>query len=229
MLETLKEQDRRKRRNLIATYFDTPEVRLAYAKQMEFFRLGATFNERALLGGNRSGKSLAGGFEMTLHLTGAYPDWWEGRRFADPVSAWTAGDTAKSVRDIMQSLLIGKPGDPSAVGTGMIPADSIIRTTPKHGLADAMESVFVKHVSGGVSVVQLKSYDQGREAYQGTSQQVVHLDEESPIEIYTESLLRTMTVDGLVFLTATPLLGLTPIMLSFLPELQPTPEENLDG
>src|SRR5665213_172193 len=170
MLETLKEQDRRKRRNLIATYFNTPEIRAQYPKQMDFFRLGKEHNERGLFGGNRSGKTLSGGFEMTDHLTGLYPDWWEGRRFQDPISAWTAGDTAKSVRDIMQALMIGKPGDVAAVGTGMIPAELILRTTPKHGLSDAIESVFVKHVSGGTSVLQFKSYDQGREAYQGTSQ-----------------------------------------------------------
>ena len=196
---------------------------------MEFFRLGKEHNERGLFGGNRSGKTLSGGFEMTNHLTGIYPEWWEGRVFRDPVSAWTAGDTAKSVRDIMQALMIGKPGDAAAVGTGMIPAELILRTTPKHGLSDAIESVFVKHASGGVSSLQFKSYDQGREAYQGTSQEVIHLDEECPEDIYTECLLRTMTVNGIIYLTATPLLGLTPLMLSFLPHLAPSPTETGDS
>lgn len=161
---------------------------------------------------------------MTLHLTGDYPDWWEGRRFDSPIDAWMAGDIAKSVRDIQQRLMLGRPGDAEAQGTGMIPGDLILKTTPKHGLADAVESVFVKHRAGGTSVLQFKSYDQGRDTFQGTSQHVVHLDEECDISIYTETLLRTMTVNGLVYLTATPLLGLTDIMLSFLPELAPAPE-----
>jgi phage terminase large subunit-like protein len=138
-----------------------------------------------------------------------------------------AGDIAKTVRDIQQRLMLGRPGDIEAQGTGMIPGDAIIRTTPKHGLADAVESVFVKCKNGGTSVLQFKSYDQGRDTFQGTSQHIVHLDEECSIEIYTECLLRTMTVNGLIYLTATPLLGLTDIMLSFLPELAPAPEPSI--
>ena len=37
-------------------------------------------------------------------------------------------------------------------------------------------------------------------------------------------LLRTMTVNGLILLTATPLQGLTKLMLEYLPELAPVPE-----
>jgi phage terminase large subunit-like protein len=220
----LKEIERREKRNRIQTYFETPELRAAYAKQMQWFTYTKTENECALFGGNRSGKTIAGCYADTLHLTGLYPDWWPGRRFDHPVEIWVAGDTGKTVRDILQLCLIGKAGDPEALGTGMIPGDTILRTTVKHGLADAIESVFVKHVSGGVSTAQFKSYDQGRTAFQGTSQHVVHLDEEPPLEVYTECLLRTMTVNGLIQLTATPLEGLTQLMLEFLPELAPSPE-----
>jgi hypothetical protein len=31
---------------------------------------------------NRIGKSEAGAYEVTCHLTGLYPPWWTGRRFA---------------------------------------------------------------------------------------------------------------------------------------------------
>jgi phage terminase large subunit-like protein len=184
-------------------------------------------NERLLAGGNRSGKSLAGGYEMVLHLTGVYPDWWEGKTFVDPVSAWTAGDTAKNVRDIMQSMLIGPYGNTEAYGTGLIPGELIHRWTNKHGLSDAIENVYVKHASGGLSNLQFKSYDQGREVFQGTSQHVIHLDEECPMDIYTECLLRTLTVNGIIYVTATPLLGLTDLMLSFMPEYMPATEDDL--
>lgn len=225
-METLEETERRASRNRISTYFDSPQIRAKYAKQLEFFRLSKTHNECALFGGNRSGKTVGGCFADTLHLTGLYPDWWEGKRFEEPIEAWAAGDTGKNVRDIIQSMMLGKPGDAAAMGTGMIPGDLILRTTVKHGLADAVESVFVRHKpTGGVSTLQFKSYDQGREAFQGTSQHLIHLDEEPPIDVYTECLLRTMTVDGLIQLTATPLQGLTKLMLEFLPHLAPTPTE----
>lgn len=226
-LELLEEMERRKSRRKIDTFFSTPEVRKQYPKQMLHFKAGKTHNERLLAGGNRSGKSLAGGYEMVLHLTGLYPDWWEGKTFEEPVSAWTAGDTAKNVRDIMQSMLMGPYGNTDIYGTGLIPGELIHRWTNKHGLSDAIESIYVKHVSGGLSNIQFKSYDQGREVFQGTSQQVIHLDEECPMEIYTECLLRTLTVHGIIYVTATPLLGLTDLMLSFMPEYMPATEDDL--
>lgn len=219
----LEEAESRNARNKFAALFpDTGRFRRAlYPKHLEFFRAGATYNERALFGGNRSGKTLGGAYEMTTHLTGLYPLWWDGRVFHEPVNAWTAGDTAKTVRDIMQATLIGPPGVENEQGTGVIPGDLIVRTTPKHGLSDAIETVFVQHVSGGMSQLQFKSYDQGRIAFQGTSQRVIQLDEECPLDIYAECLLRTMTVDGILYLTATPLEGLTPLILEFLPSWKP--------
>ena len=55
---------------------------------------------------------------MTCHLTGKYPRWWRGKRFEDAVQAWCAGDTARTVRDILQKELLGPPGDAEAEGTG---------------------------------------------------------------------------------------------------------------
>jgi phage terminase large subunit-like protein len=92
------------------------------------------------------------------------------------------------------------------------------------GTPDAVESIFVKHASGGTSVLQFKAYEQGRAAFQGTSQDFIHLDEECPEDIYVECLLRITTTNGIIYLTATPLLGLTDLMLAFLPELRPATE-----
>ncbi len=196
---------------------------------MQFFELGKEYQERALLGGNRSGKTVAGTYEDTMHLTGLYEPWWKGYRFDRPTEGWAAGDTGKNVRDILQNAMLGKPGDESAKGTGMIPGDLILRTTPKHGIADAVETVFVRHVpTGGVSTLQFKSYDQGREAFQGTAQDWIHLDEEPAIEVYTECLLRLMTKDGRLTLTATPLRGVTPLILQFLPHLAPATVDDLE-
>jgi phage terminase large subunit-like protein len=129
------------------------------------------------------------------------------------------------VRDILQAQLLGKPGDAAAQGTGLIPGDLILRVTPKHGLADAIETAFVRHISGGTSAVQFKSYDQGRDSFQGTSQHVVHLDEDCAQEIYVECLLRLLTTRGCIYWTATLVEGLTPLMLDFLPALRPEPDK----
>jgi phage terminase large subunit-like protein len=154
-----------------------------------------------------------GGYETVLHLTGKYPDWWKGKRFNQPVSWWIGGDTSTTVRDIIQYKLLGKVGE---FGTGLIPGDLLIDTTNKRGVPDGVENIYVKHISGGRSVAQLKSYDQGREAWQGTEQHGVWMDEEPPMSIYTEALTRTMTTGGLVLCTFTPMNGMTEVTESFL-------------
>lgn len=217
---TLAYQRLTEREKLYSYYPDTgPLRRELYAKHCEFFAAGAREKERCMLAANRVGKSEGvGGYEVTLHLTGEYPAWWIGHRFTKPTKWWAAGDTAKTVRDIIQAKLLGPPGDKAAEGTGLIPAANIIRTTPKQGIADAIEHIYVKHKSGGTSVIQLKSYDQGREAFQGTEQDGVWLDEEPPLTIYTECVIRTMTTNGLVLCTFTPLEGLSETVLHYLPD-----------
>lgn len=212
--------------NLIdGLYPDEGEFRRElYPKHLEFFEKGDTERERAAIGGNRIGKSLGlGGFETTLHLTGNYPDWWKGRRFDGPISAWAAGDTSQTTRDIVQMTLLGPPGQ---WGTGLIPQDDILRITRKGGgVPDAVESIQVRHrtngVEDGVSIVGLKSYDQGRRTFQGTFKHVVWLDEEPPWLVYEESLLRITdtsgsTDGGLIFGTFTPLMGMSDVVMYFL-------------
>lgn len=198
---------------------------------MQHFRAGATYDERALFGGNRTGKTHCGAFEDTLHLTGLYPEWWEGKRYDHPIGAWVATDTAKNTRDILQEKFCGKPGVPEMLGTGMVPIDFFAQEpTTKHGLAHAYESIFVHHFTNGiydgVSSLMFKSYDQGRQAFQGTHEDLIHLDEEPKIEIHTECALRLMSTgpgdpNGQLVLTETPLLGISELMISYMPELNP--------
>lgn len=210
----VRELERRKQRTKIDTFFQTPENRAGYPVHMAFFEAGNTYRERLILAGNRTGKTESiGGYETVLHLTGRYPDWWVGRRFTKPVSWWIGGDTATTVRDIIQLKLLGNVG---SFGTGLIPGDLLIDTAGKRGVPDAIENIYVKHISGGRSVAQLKSYDQGREAWQGTEQHGVWLDEEPPMPIYSEALIRTMTTNGMVMLTFTPMLGMTDVTQAFI-------------
>jgi phage terminase large subunit-like protein len=210
----IRELERRKQRNRIDQFYQTPENRNGYPVHMAFFEAGKVHRERLFFGGNRTGKTESvGGYETVLHLTGRYPDWWKGRRFDKPVDWWIGGDTATTVRDIIQFKLLGNVGD---FGTGLIPGTLLIDTSNKRGVPDAVENIYVKHISGGRSVVQMKSYDQGREAWQGTEKHGVWMDEEPPINIYSEALIRTMTTNGMIILTFTPMLGMTEVTQSFI-------------
>lgn len=184
-----------------------------YHKHGLFFEAGSHTRERCFLAANRVGKTVVGLYEVALHLIGEYPSWWKGRRFTKATKWWACGDTAKTVRDILQDKLLGPPG---GLGTGLIPGDNIIKVTRKLGVSEAVETVHVRSVYG-TSQLTLKSYDQRREAFQGTEQDGVLLDEEPPMDIYTECLIRTMTTDGLVILTFTPLMGLTEVVQTFMP------------
>lgn len=182
-------------------------------KHAAFFRAGSLYNERTFMAGNRCGKSIAGAFEAACHATGEYPDWWEGRRFYEPTHGWAVGSTARATRDTAQKELIGPIG---AWGTGMIPRDKIGKFWALSGVPQGIDIIQVKHVSGGWSTIGFKNYEQPLPAFYGTALDWAWLDEECPQDIYNEILIRTMTTNGLVFNTFTPLKGLTPQVVRFL-------------
>lgn len=218
LLAALEEKARRKRYNLIRELFpdEGPYQRELYGKHLEFFRAGKYHKERLFMAGNRVGKTIAGGGEMTYHLTGEYPHWWEGRTFDKPITALAAGDTSQTTRDIIQSKLLGGLWNTDEFGSGLIPRDKLGKPTPARGVANLYEEINVSHASGGTSRLMLRSYDQGRRIFQGTEQDVVWLDEEVPKDVYDEALIRTMTTRGIVMMTFTPLSGLTELVVSFL-------------
>lgn len=220
LLELLEAKAASIRYNKINSMFlsEGPYRRELYPKHVEFLAAGKNHSQRAFIAANRTGKTVSGAVEMTYHLTGNYPDWWEGRRFLNAVHAWAAGVSNQSTKEVMQYELLGDLGD---IGSGMIPRDKILKITKKPGVADAVETVFVQHTSGDVSQLTFKSYEQGRDSFQGTKKQVIWLDEEpKDRSIFTECLTRTMDklTPGIIYCTFTPLFGVSDIVMSFLPD-----------
>lgn len=196
-------------------------ARELYPKQLETFAFGSIYQQRCFMGGNGTGKTWGvTAYELTCHLTGEYPVWWNGRRFDHPIDAWVCGDTRETVRDIIQAKLLGevsKKGD-AALGTGMIPRHLIVGE-PKYiqNTNKAADYALIRHVpSGGVSTLGFKAYEQGRKAFQGTEKHIICLDEEPPYDVYQECLQRGRTVGGLLLLTFTPLSGHSEVVEAFL-------------
>lgn len=188
-----------------------------YPRHLEFFAAGSAYKERLFMAANRIGKSEGGAFEVTCHLTGKYPSWWTGRRFSEPVEVWACGTTSETTRDIVQSKLFGPIDKIGDWRGGMVPPNLITNHTRRpHGLPNSLESVWVKHVSGGNSIVGLKTYEQGRKSFEGTAKHVIWCDEEPPADCYTEMLYRTLTTKGLVLVTFTPLQGMSEVVTGFL-------------
>jgi phage terminase large subunit-like protein len=103
----------------------------------------------------------------------------------------------------------------------MLPAHSILNVTPKPGVPEGVETIYVRHISGGRSEITIKSYDSQVEAFYGARKDVIWVDEECPQGIYVECLARTLSTvpgepNGLIIGTWTPLYGATELVRSFM-------------
>lgn len=192
-----------------------------YPKQQEFFDSGE-FPERMFGAGNQRGKSEAGAYEMACHLTGLYPDDWYGRKFERPIVAWAAGKTGIVTRDVQQSKLFGMPGVPESLGTGMVPKEKIIgQPSTQRGVTDFFDTVHIRHVSGGISSLTFKSFEQGWEKFLGKPVDVIWLDEEPDELTYNQCMARTFATKGMIYVTLTPENGYTNLVNRFYKNDQP--------
>lgn len=190
-----------------------------YPKQMEFHANLA--RERALVAGNQTGKTYCAAAEVAFHLTGEYPSWWEGKRFKRG-NHWLAGSESNELtKKGIQRLLFGRDVK-TMLGTGMIPGRLIVSSSMSHGGNEFFDTVKIKHCSGDISTIALKSYEQGRGKWQADTVDGIWFDEEPPLGVYTEGLTRTNTTLGPILLTLTPLLGNTQVISRFLGS-EPTP------
>lgn len=224
MLQRLaRERERRVSLNRLNAY-------VPYPKQREFHAGGALYRERAMMAGNQLGKTTAGAAEAAMHLTGRYPDWWRGRVFARAVRATAGSESAELTRDGVQRLIVGNPRDESAWGTGLLPKETLVNWTRRNGVSDALDGILVTWGGGGDvqaqhSALNFKSFDQGRGKWQADTLDFVWLDEEPPMDIYSEALTRVASTSGMVYSTFTPLLGMSEVCRRFL--LEPSPDRAL--
>ena len=173
-----------------------------HEKQRKFHDAGANAKQRLFLAGNRTGKTYCGVIECAMHLTGQYPEWWQGKRFNRPIKAWAASVTTALTTEVLEKGYFDSIADDLVV-----PIDK-----QRHCYG-------IKHVTGGLSELTFKSYEQGRKKFQAAKLDLIHLDEEPSKAIHDECLTRLMSTDndnqGILLLTMTPLLGLTDLILQF--------------
>ena len=212
LLELLQELDASTMQNQLTEFYgetyDNGGVGGPYGWQKEFHDHGFDHRERAIIAGNRVGNTRTAAAEVAIHLTGQYPKWWAGKQFTQPTDWIVAAPTNELSRDILQQALVGGmvQGEKSPDGTGWIPANCIVDYGWRQcGVPNVMDTIRVKHVSGGTSLCTFKSYEQGPVKFQGVARDGVWLDEEpTDYEIYTESLTRTLDKNGLVIFSRTP-------------------------
>lgn len=211
-----------KKYNLIDSVFPLtgPFSRFNYAKHWDFFTAGAQHRFRVLGGGNGSGKSFTGATELTYHMTGQYPEGWEGYRFKKAIKVWVICESGSLWRDSMQQALLGSVGE--ELGTGLIRKEFLHDTKSMPGVPGAIGQIQTKHKTGGISSVTVKTFEMGRNQFQAATLDLLIFDEEPPEEIYAECIMRTRGVKGVkepgrVMMLFTPLKGLSEVVLRYLP------------
>jgi phage terminase large subunit len=140
---------------------------------------------RAIFGGNRSGKSEAGG-EDVCQFALTHPN----------AVIWVCSVTYDAI--------------------GEYTAPKIFKYLPKNAYSDndiawvnkrkRIPSLLILYNN---THIYFKSYDQGREKFQGAEVDIVWHDEEPPRDIYQECLMRLLDRNGRYILTMTPLKGLS--------------------
>lgn len=197
-----------------------PYCRSKYFKALEFFKAGATHRFRMIGGANGSGKSFNAALELTYHLTGDYPEWWEGLRQADPKLWWIVSESGSTFKGSLQRLLLGNTLNEEDFGTGLIPKERIVKVMHWPSMSGAVMGMEVRHKKGHIVSIEIKSSDQKRENLQAANLDGIIFDEEPPLDIYTECVFRLRgsptKKPGISILAFTPLKGLTDVVLKYL-------------
>lgn len=188
---------------------------------------------------NQCGKTYAVCAGIAAIATGLYDETpgYNGKRWDIPVTIIIGGQTSELVRDSLQLLLLGEfefaEDDSSKAtlsGTGLIPGHLIGKYSRKKAPSDCIDTVFVKHVSGGWSKLMFKSYDQGYRKFSAKTGHLVVLDEDPGFgegkRIIEESKMRVQVYNGDMWFSLTPTEGVTPVVERFYPE-PPTPNRKL--
>jgi len=175
--------------------------------------------QKGLMAANQVGKTFCGAMEMSMHLTGLYPEWYKGRRFNKASQCTAVSNSHDTCRDICQNELFGDPED-DVPGGGTIPKDLIIDTTSKPGVPNAFNTALVRHQpTGGTSVVHFAAYEQGFKKHMGKRRKFNWLDEEPPQDVWSQYSRSILATGGYNILTFTPELGVTGVVDKFMNDL----------
>jgi len=186
-----------------------------FEHQKRFFATGGS-ERRGILAANRIGKTVSTCYEVAMHLTGQYPEWWEGKRWDKPVTVMVAGEGWGQVAMVLQNELLGTQDVKirDALGTGAIPRNAIITETMRSDGANCI-GIEIRHTSGTNSYLLFANYTQEVRQMQGFKLNIAVFDEQPPDDFFSEIVTRTATTQGQVLCSFTPLKGLNGLVSKF--------------
>lgn len=145
---------------------------------------------RAIFGGNRSGKTTAGGIEFLFHLTGLYPKWYpEENKVSQPViGRIIARDFQKGVGEVVVPFLEEWLDSSIVKKKYRNPIGVPVKWTLKNG-----------------SVFDILTHEQSTEQFEGWRGHIAWFDEPPPRDKYVATLRGLVDYHGKNWLTLTPL------------------------
>ena len=117
-----------------------------------------------------------------------------------PARIWVVSETFEVQRDVVQREIVG---DPQTFKGGWLPTGEVKSKAYRN--SNVLDTLTLRNGH----TIGWKSYDQGREKFQGASMHLIAFDEEPPKDIYDECSMRVMDVRGVIAAAMTPLKGLT--------------------
>ena len=182
--------------------------------QREFFKTQST--RRGILAANRIGKTVSTCAETAMHLTGIYPEWWEGYRYDKSITVMVAGEGWSQVALVLQQELLGTTDVKlrENIGTGMIPRARINMDTMRSDGANCV-GVEIRRIDGTRSYLLFANYTQEVRQLQGFKLDLAVFDEQPPDDFFSEVVTRTATTQGQIMCSFTPLKGLNGLVSKF--------------
>lgn len=148
---------------------------------------------RLLSGGNRSGKTEGGVAEDVMHMTGIYPSWWpEALRYKHPTRGRIIVTDYKAGAAVFEEKL-----------WKWLPRNLVMDISRTQ--AKTIGSLKVKHVSGGISSVEILTHEQDDMVFEGWSGHWAHFDEPPPREKYIATRRGLIDLKGKCWMTLTPI------------------------
>jgi phage terminase large subunit-like protein len=184
----------------------TPDLNnyVPHEKQIQFH--SANVRRRLFIGGNRSGKTVAGGVETVKVLTRRH-EFIKWGPYTTIHGRGCAVDFTQGIDKVMLPM-IARWLPPSELINGSW-EDSYSKSARTLTLANGNDIEFL-------------SYDQELEKFAGTSRHFIWYDEEPPQDVYDECQLRLLDTKGYSWATMTPVLGMTWVYDAlYLPGLDP--------
>lgn len=180
LLEMMAEKERRVKADPLK-YADQHDKQKAATAAMQAIR--------ALFWGNRVGKTEWGAQEVSRYATNKHPY----RTIGEPVEIWAACPSFDAQEETTQKKLLT-----------YLPESEIARTEYIRG------KIIKKLVLKNGTIISFKSYEQGREKFQGAGKRLIWFDEEPPKDIWEECFVRVEAGVQLdVILTMTAIKGMT--------------------